>query len=136
MNLEADEDEKKQLSLNARINIVCSKASVYSKIGNYQESEKLAKEVLLTIPNSREATENLAKAFRDKQEFDKADEYFLKAIDLDPKHLPNYDVLALMRYWRGDPIGTIKISKKGIKYQKGFSDLIYLQVSNISHYLL
>ena len=91
------------------------------------EAEKSAKQALKIFPDSRDAYENLAKSMRDQQKFELAEQYFQKAIEIQPIFTPTYNLVAMMRFFSGDLIGTIDIANKGIALQEDYTDLIYLK---------
>ena len=92
-----------------------------------KEAEKYARAALKLFPESRDAMENLAKALKELQQYEKSEQMFLKAIETQPIFTPTYNLLAFMRFSLANLTGTIEIATKGLEKMENYSDLLYLK---------
>ena len=107
--------------------IQCIRSHIYNSLGMSKEAEKYARTALEMCPDSRDAVENLAKALKELQQYEKSEEMFLKAIDLQPIFTPTYNLLAFMRFSLANLTGAIDIASKGLERMENYSDLLYLK---------
>lgn len=121
------EEHKKEETLRFDADIFATRSHIYNALGMYMEAEESAKEALKLMPESRVALENLAKSMQAQQKYEKAENYILKSIQIDPSYIQTYNLLAIMRFSLANLPGTIEIADRGLKIDEHFVDFLYLK---------
>lgn len=92
------------------------KGQIAAKESNFVEAQKLFKEALKLEPNNPEILNNLGFTEHSLDHSNDANQYYLKAIELDSTYVKTYANYSLFLYENGDYKNAVKMAEYGIQH--------------------
>lgn len=119
-NTDVDESTKKtevgvQNFSNPKARELNDKGQIAAKESNFVEAQKLFKEALKLEPNNPVILNNLGFTEHSLDHSNDANQYYLKAIEIDSTYIKTYANYSLFLYENGDYKKAVKIAEYGIQ---------------------